>query len=80
VAIEVLSPKDRHSRLQEKIEAFKRFGIPCIWVIDPRKRIGWNCSDGNWIQQEEFAFRVGTEDQHLVLNEFFRMIDTEELP
>jgi len=80
VAIEVLSPKDRHSRLQEKIEAFKRFGIPCIWVIDPRKRIGWNCSDGNWIQHEEFAFRVGTEDQHLVLNEFFRVIDTEELP
>ena len=80
VAIEVLSPKDRHSRLQEKIEAFKCFGIAYIWVIDPCKHIGWNCSDGNWIQQNAFAFRVGSEEQHLSLNELFEKIDADELP
>jgi Uma2 family endonuclease len=80
VAIEVLSPKDRHSRLQEKIEAFKHFGIAHIWVIDSRKRIGWNCSDGNWIQQNTFPFKAGSEQQDFLLDELFTKIDADELP
>lgn len=55
IAIEVLSPEDRHSKMQERIEDFIKFGVRDIWVIDPIKRIGWNCSDGNWIRQERLT-------------------------
>jgi Uma2 family endonuclease len=80
IAIEVLSPEDSHSRLQEKIIDYSQFGIPYIWVIDPRKRIGWNCSDGNWIRQNEFSFQITTENRVLLLDEFFSKIDADELP
>ncbi len=38
LAIEILSPEDRASSLQGKIEDYRAFGIPWIWVIDPMRR------------------------------------------
>lgn len=38
LVIEVLSPDDRAADVQEKIEDYLRFGIPCCWVINPRTR------------------------------------------
>jgi Uma2 family endonuclease len=40
LAIEILSPDDRASDLQEKIEDYLSFGVPFVWVIDPRLRAG----------------------------------------
>lgn len=47
IAIEVLSPEDWQSRVQEKIDDYRRSEITSIWIIDPVKRQGWDCSDGN---------------------------------
>ena len=41
VAVEILSPEDRASRLQERIDDYLAFGIPAIWVIDPETRRGF---------------------------------------
>lgn len=76
VAIEVLSPEDKHSKIQERIEDFINFQVPNVWVIDPIRRIGWNCSDGNWIRQERFE--VPGTPIYLSLGELFRRIDEEE--
>jgi len=76
VAIEVLSPEDKHSRMQERIEDFINFKVPNVWVIDPIRRIGWNCSDGNWIRQERFE--VSGTAIYLSLDELFRRIDEDE--
>jgi Uma2 family endonuclease len=38
IVIEVLSPEDRCSALQDRIDDYLAFGVPDIWVIDPRKR------------------------------------------
>ena len=35
LVIEVLSPEDRASRMEAKIDDYLRFGIGCVWVIDP---------------------------------------------
>jgi Uma2 family endonuclease len=35
VAIEILSPKDRLSRVLEKLKEYAAFGIPNIWLFDP---------------------------------------------
>lgn len=41
LVVEILSPRDRHSELMEKISDYLRFGVPWIWVMDPRTPRGW---------------------------------------
>ena len=41
IAVEVLSPDDRASDLQDKIDDYLAFGIPCVWVIRPETRRAW---------------------------------------
>jgi len=36
-----LSPDDRASELQEKVEEYLQFGSPFVWVMDPRTRRAW---------------------------------------
>ena len=76
VAIEVLSPKDRRARLQERIDDYRSFGIPHIWVIDPKRKTGWDCSSGNWVETERFA--VEGWDITLSLPEFFAQMAEDE--
>ena len=38
VCIEILSPDDRASDLQEKIDDYVARGVGAIWVVDPRRR------------------------------------------
>ena len=40
LCVEVLSKDDRASDLQEKIDDYLNFGVPFVWVIDPRRRKG----------------------------------------
>ncbi len=51
IVVEVLSPEDRQSRVLQKIDDYRRFQVPHIWIVDPAKRIGWDCSDGNWLRR-----------------------------
>lgn len=52
IAIEVLSPEDRRSRVDKKIRNYIEFGVPHIRPVDPAKRIGWDRSDGSWTPTE----------------------------
>jgi Uma2 family endonuclease len=36
--VEILSPEDRVSALDEKIDDYLEFGVPNIWVVDPARR------------------------------------------
>jgi Uma2 family endonuclease len=38
LVIEILSKDDRHSDLMEKLEEYRQWGVPNIWVIDPKLR------------------------------------------
>lgn len=38
LCIEILSPEDRASRLEDKIDDYLKFGVPHIWVLDPRNK------------------------------------------
>jgi Uma2 family endonuclease len=76
IAVEVLSPEDRHARVQEKIDDYRTFGVPHIWVVDPKTRAGWDCSTGNWLRQE--SFEVAGSPVYLSLAELFRELDASE--
>ena len=38
IAIEILSPDDRMTEVREKMEEYRVWGVPHVWLIDPRKR------------------------------------------
>lgn len=76
IVVEVLSPEDRQSRMQTRIEDYRRFGVPHVWVVDPAQRIGWDCSDGNWIRKTRLE--VGGSPIYLDLDELFRDLDAAE--
>lgn len=71
--IEILSPEDRVGRCLERLEDYRKMGIPDIWVIDPTARRGFDFSSGNWIETDSFA---GTETGiRLDLTALFASID-----
>lgn len=76
IAVEVLSPEDRHGRVQRRIEDYRQFGVGNIWIIDPRSREGWNCSSGDWVRAERFE--VAGTAIYLSLTEMFRELDEAE--
>ena len=42
LCIEILSPEDRASRIETKIDDYLSFGVRHIWIVDPRERKGWS--------------------------------------
>ena len=48
IAVEILSPEDRTSATQERIDDYLAFGVACVWVINPETRRAWiHTSDGS---------------------------------
>ena len=48
VAVEVLSPEDRAASIQDRIDDYLAFGVPCVWVINPETHRAWvHTSDGS---------------------------------
>jgi Uma2 family endonuclease len=60
LAIEIISPEDRLSRMEERIDDYIRFGIRFIWVIDPKTGTGHIYNDQRRISVEDGIF--WTED------------------
>ena len=46
--IEVLSPEDRVSRYQQRLDDYRAMGVANVWVIDPMRRKAFDCSQGGW--------------------------------
>lgn len=42
LCIEILSPEDRASRMEAKIDEYLNFGVAYVWVIDPRSKRAWS--------------------------------------
>lgn len=41
LCVEILSPEDRMSRMQERIDDYLKFGVFYVWVIDPQTHRAW---------------------------------------
>ncbi|MDP9039411.1 MAG: Uma2 family endonuclease [Acidobacteriota bacterium] len=50
--IEILSPDDTYSELQERCEDYRAMGVQTIWIIDPKTRSGRMCTGSDWIAAE----------------------------
>jgi len=38
ICIEILSPEDRLSKIRERMDDYLKFGVPYVWLLDPRTR------------------------------------------
>ena len=71
--IEVLSPEDRISRYQQRFADYRQMGVAHIWVVDPKTRRGYDCSEGSWI--ETMSFRVENSPIAVDLSVIFSELD-----
>jgi Uma2 family endonuclease len=69
IAIEILSPEDRLSRFQARIEDYIAFGVEHIWIFDPERRVAFTASESGLhpVQGDELtvpntAIRVGISE------------------
>ncbi len=46
--VEILSPDDTYSDLEERVNDYRRMGVAAIWAIDPRTRSGRMCIGDDW--------------------------------
>ena len=67
IVIEILSPEDRVNRYEERLEEYRRMGVPAIWVIDPIGRVGFDCSTGS--SDEDHRLETGSSGIYLSIPE-----------
>jgi Uma2 family endonuclease len=70
--IEILSPEDRLSRVQERTRDYQYLGVPNIWIIDRVTQRGFNCTSDGWLDVSEF--HIANTPIRLVLAEIFAQI------
>jgi len=67
IAIEIVSPDDNYHNLTQRLEDYRRWGVPHVWLIDPRLKRLYECSEAGLLQQSalrlpEFDFSIASED------------------
>jgi Uma2 family endonuclease len=70
--IEVLSPDDSYSDLQERCQDYWQMGVETVWIVDPKTRSGRMCSGSDWIAAERLE--VAGTPIHVHLQELFSQI------
>jgi Uma2 family endonuclease len=67
--IEVLSPEDRLSEMQERVQDYLAFGVRYVWIVDPATRKAWRCTQT--AMQEVAELRTENPDTVVPLAELF---------
>jgi len=72
--LEILSPDDTYSDLQERCQDYRAMGVEYIWIIDPKTRSGRMCRGPSWIAADRLEI-PGTPI-HVNLPHLFQQIDS----
>ncbi len=73
LVIEILSPDDSYSDLQERCQDYRQMGVETVWIVDPKTRSGRMCVGDEWVSAERLV--VAGTPIHVHLNELFRRMD-----
>src|ERR1051326_3676196 len=59
LCIEVLSPEDRMSRTEERVDDYLAMGVPFVWVLDPAKKRAWSITPvEGWREEKSAALKT----------------------
>jgi len=75
IAIEILSPTDKWSDVQEKIDEYVAFGTENIWIFDPMRRRVWTADVAGIRRVEESVLVVPGTPVRVVIGEVFGKLD-----
>jgi Uma2 family endonuclease len=75
IVIEILSPDDRLSRFQDRIDDYLAFGVEHIWIIDPERRSAWMASSAGLHLVQGGELTVPETPIRVVLSELFAELD-----
>jgi Uma2 family endonuclease len=67
VAIEIVSPDDRYSKLTHRLEDYRRWGVPHVWLVDPELKRLYEYSEAGLLQHPslrlaEFDFEISAQE------------------
>jgi len=53
ICIEILSPEDRLSSMQDRVSDYLKMGVPYVWILDPTARLAyrWTAEGMHQIQE-----------------------------
>jgi Uma2 family endonuclease len=71
LCIEVLSKDDTMVYIQEKIDDYLRFGVPYIWIINPRLRKGYVATEAGIVEARSGILQTSDPDIQVPLAEIF---------
>jgi len=75
IAIEILSPEDRLTAMQDKAAQYRAFGIENIWIIDPQQRIAYRYAAAGLEETHAGELNVDGTPIRVVLSELFAELD-----
>jgi Uma2 family endonuclease len=71
LCIEVLSKEDTLDYMQEKIDDYLRFGVPYVWIINPRLRKGYVATKAGIVEAESGILETSDPAIHVPIAELF---------
>lgn len=71
LCIEILSPEDTMSRMQERIDDYLAFGVTHVWVIDPRTKRAYDYTATGMREAKDGVLRADHPQVAVPLAEIF---------
>lgn len=71
LCIEILSPEDTMTRMQEKIDDYLGFGVPYVWVLDPRLKRAYQFTPAGMHEPADGVLRTVHPEIAVPLAEIF---------
>lgn len=72
VAVEIVSPDDRYGDLTQRLEDYRRWGVPHIWLVDPELKRLYEYSEAGLLQYP--ALRLTGFDFEIAADAIFKDI------
>ncbi|HLG99070.1 MAG TPA: Uma2 family endonuclease [Bryobacteraceae bacterium] len=71
VCIEILSRDDTMQDMQQRIDDYLNFGVPYIWIVNPRNRKGYVVTSTGMIEAKSGVLEARDPDIAVPLSELF---------
>lgn len=67
MAIEIVSPDDRYNDLTQRLEEYRRWGVPHVWLVDPQLKRLYEYTEAGLLQYAslrlpEFDFEISAQE------------------
>ncbi|MGO4881765.1 MAG: Uma2 family endonuclease [Bryobacteraceae bacterium] len=75
IAVEILSPQDRMSRVRKKIGEYLAFGVTYVWLVDPEARRADVYTASGFYEAKDGILRTENPAIEVPLAELFQALD-----